>query len=179
MCGMDVFVCAELCPTLCDPMDCSGAPLSMEFSKQDYGVAIFSSWESSWSRDRTRGYSSGAEHLTAEIESVSLCLLHCRWILYQCAPCMYPNSFTFFFATQHGLWDLSSLTRDWTALGFPKISFLYASLCAKCYSLFGGYSSEQWLATTQDLLRVEHSVIIVAAITMIASTYVAFTVLVC
>ena len=96
MCGMDVFVCAELCPTLCDPMDCSGAPLSMEFSKQDYRVAIFSSRESSWSRDRTRGYSSGAEHLTAEIESVSLCLLHCRWILYQCAPCMYPNSFTFF-----------------------------------------------------------------------------------
>ena len=28
---------AQLCPTLCDPMDCSPqAPLSMEFSKQEY-----------------------------------------------------------------------------------------------------------------------------------------------
>ena len=27
---------AQLCLTLCDPMDCSQAPLSMEFSKQEY-----------------------------------------------------------------------------------------------------------------------------------------------
>ena len=28
---------AQLCPTLCDPMDCNpSAPLSMEFSRQEY-----------------------------------------------------------------------------------------------------------------------------------------------
>ena len=32
----DVWVLvAQLCPTLCDPMDC-GAPLPMEFSRQEY-----------------------------------------------------------------------------------------------------------------------------------------------
>ena len=32
-----VCVCAQLCLTLCNPMDCSlPAPLSMEFSKQEY-----------------------------------------------------------------------------------------------------------------------------------------------
>ena len=27
---------AQLCPTLCDPMDCSQVPLSMGFSRQEY-----------------------------------------------------------------------------------------------------------------------------------------------
>jgi len=27
---------APLCPTLCDPMDCSQTPLSVEFSRQEY-----------------------------------------------------------------------------------------------------------------------------------------------
>ena len=33
-----MYLCsvAQLCPTLCDPMDISQAPLSMEFSKQEY-----------------------------------------------------------------------------------------------------------------------------------------------
>ena len=37
--GKCVCVCvlvAQSCLTLCDPMDCSQAPLSMEFSKQEY-----------------------------------------------------------------------------------------------------------------------------------------------
>ena len=29
-------VCAQSCPTLCNPMDCSLAPLSMEFSSKEY-----------------------------------------------------------------------------------------------------------------------------------------------
>ena len=33
----EVCVCVQLCMTLCDPMDCSlPAPLSMEFSRQEY-----------------------------------------------------------------------------------------------------------------------------------------------
>jgi len=31
-----VCVCAQSCPILCDPIDCSQAPLSMEFSRQEY-----------------------------------------------------------------------------------------------------------------------------------------------
>ena len=37
MTDVHLFVGAQLCPTLCDPMDCSPqAPLSMAFSKQEY-----------------------------------------------------------------------------------------------------------------------------------------------
>ena len=32
------YICVQSCPTLCDPMDCIAhqAPLSMEFSRQEY-----------------------------------------------------------------------------------------------------------------------------------------------
>ena len=57
-----IYVCVsakslELCPTLCDPMDCIAhqAPLSMGLPRQEYwgggGVAISFSRESSQPRD--------------------------------------------------------------------------------------------------------------------------------
>ena len=50
------FELAQLCPTLCNPTDCSHqAPLSMEFSRQEYwsGVAISFPRGSSQPRDQT------------------------------------------------------------------------------------------------------------------------------
>ena len=34
--GSQGVIVARLCPTLCDPMDLCQAPLSMEFSRQEY-----------------------------------------------------------------------------------------------------------------------------------------------
>ena len=31
-----MYVCAQSCPTLCNPMDCSLAPLSREFCRQEH-----------------------------------------------------------------------------------------------------------------------------------------------
>ena len=48
----------QSCPTLCDPMDCIAqqAPLSMEFSRQEYwsGLPFSFSRGSSWPRDQTQ-----------------------------------------------------------------------------------------------------------------------------
>ena len=45
LCFMCMYMCAkllQLCPTLCDPMDCiaSQAPLSMGFSRQEYWIGL-------------------------------------------------------------------------------------------------------------------------------------------
>ena len=64
----------QLCPTLCNAMDCSplGAPVHGIFQAKILGwVAIFSSRESSWPRDQTR------------LSCVSCCG---GWILYHWAP---------------------------------------------------------------------------------------------
>ena len=45
----------QLCLTLCDPMDCTcQAPLSMEFSKQEYWSRLPFHLPGVWPRDRTR-----------------------------------------------------------------------------------------------------------------------------
>ena len=62
-----VHVCAK---SLCNPVDCSppGSSVHRIFQARiPEGVAISSSRESSWSRDRTLRL---------------LCLLHCRWVLH-------------------------------------------------------------------------------------------------
>ena len=43
---MCVCTCAQLCPVLWDPMDCTQAPLSMDFSRQEYRNGLqFPTWE--------------------------------------------------------------------------------------------------------------------------------------
>ena len=62
-----VVLVAQLCPTVCDPMDCSPpGPLSMEFSRQEYWSGLHSLLQGIFS---TQGSNLG--------------LLHCRQILYQ------------------------------------------------------------------------------------------------
>ena len=53
LCVVCVCVCAKLCPTLCDPMH--QAPLSMEFSRQEYwsGLPFLYSRGYSWPKDQT------------------------------------------------------------------------------------------------------------------------------
>ena len=53
---------AQLCPALCDPMDCGPPGSSMEFSRQEYwsGLLFPPPGESSWPRDRTHVSSSPA-----------------------------------------------------------------------------------------------------------------------
>ena len=54
--GVSVCLVAQLCPTSCHPMDCIAhqAPLSTEFSKQEYWSGLPSSRGSSQPRDRTQ-----------------------------------------------------------------------------------------------------------------------------
>ena len=56
------------CPTLCDPVDCSQAPLSMGFSRQEYWSGFLCPLPGDLPTQKS-----------------NLCFLHCRWILYQWA----------------------------------------------------------------------------------------------
>ena len=92
----------QSCPTLCDPMDCSQAPLSMGFPRQEYWSGM--PFSSSDSGIEPRSPALQADSLPSEppgkpknteVSRLSLLqgilltrelnwgLLHCMWILYQ------------------------------------------------------------------------------------------------
>ena len=105
--ALEVSEVAQLCPTLCDPMDCSlpGSSVHRIFQARILEwVAISFSRRSSRPRDQTQVSHIVGRHFTVWATRE----VHCigRWILNPWTTKEVPFIFIYFLAAPDGLWDL-------------------------------------------------------------------------
>ena len=94
---MCVWMCAQLCPTLCDPLDGSRlAPLSMGLSRQDYwsGLPCPPPGDLPNSGIKSRSPALQAVALLTEPPGKSTLHLSISLFLFHCDGCLGPFDFT-------------------------------------------------------------------------------------